>query len=81
VLRLGCEFQEMFAFPCLEKIFTTIAEKSNFKLHCSRAVKGVVRGPQGVIVEDANGLKETFDDIVFACNAETVLKALEKPSW
>jgi predicted NAD/FAD-binding protein len=73
--------QEMFAFPCLEKVFTTIADKSDYKLHCNRAVKSVVRSGQGVVVEDTNGLKETFEEIVFACNAEVVLQVLEQPRW
>ncbi len=35
----------------------------------------------GVIVEDENGNTETFDDVVFACNANQTLMMLDNPSF
>ena len=31
--------------------------------------------------EDASGKVEDFDEVVFACDAETVLKTLQGPTW
>lgn len=105
----ACSVPEMFAFPVLQDIFTTIADKSNFTLHTSRAIARVQRnapansgggrsavapepgggGSSGalagkgsiIIVMDAAGVSERFDEIVFACNAEQVIKSLDDISW
>lgn len=96
----------MFAFPVLQDIFTTIAEKSNFKLHTNRAIARVDRkagrsgsssskaavapespgsskpaGQGRILVMDTNGVQERFDEIVFACNAEQVIKSLDDITW
>lgn len=67
---------EMFAFPNLEKIYTTIIKSSGVQPSFNRTVVNVVRNSANVVVTDNNGKTETFDDIVFACDAETALKIL-----
>ncbi|KAG1652888.1 hypothetical protein FOA52_008851 [Chlamydomonas sp. UWO 241] len=90
--RLLDSVPEMFAFPVLQDVYTTIADKSHFTLHVNRPLARVVRGGGGgdggggekvgtIVAEDAHGCAETFDEIVFACDAETVLKVLKQPSW
>ncbi|GLI68131.1 hypothetical protein VaNZ11_012449 [Volvox africanus] len=85
--RLLNSVPEMFAFPVLEDIWTTISRKSNFKLFCSRPLAKLRRQPRsngscGVIVAtDASGASEVFDEAVFACDAETVLRTMENPTW
>ena len=39
------------------------------------------RHPSHVIVEDEQGSRETFDDVVFACNATQTLMALDQPTF
>lgn len=80
--RLLASVPEMFAFPVLQDIFTTIAKQSNYTLHCNRPLAKVVRTPQGSIqATDAAGVTEQFDEIVYGCDAETVLKTLQNPGW
>ncbi|GIL79652.1 hypothetical protein Vretimale_12249 [Volvox reticuliferus] len=85
--RLLNSVPEMFAFPVLEDIWTTIARKSNFKLCCSRPLDKLRRQPRSngnsgvVVATDASGVSEVFDEVVFACDAETVLRTMENPTW
>lgn len=80
--RLLNSVPRMFAFPCLQDIFQTIASKSNFQLHCNRPVATVVRDAKGATATDGAGVSERFDEVVFACDAETALKVLGKgASW
>ena len=50
------------------------------RIHLNRPVRKVYRGPSGVVVEDADGARETFDDVIFACNANQTLMILDKPT-
>ncbi len=34
----------------------------------------------GIVIEDEHGVRETFDDVVFACNANQTLMALGRPT-
>ena len=51
------------------------------KIYLGRPVRKVRRGPGDVSVEDENGNTETFDDVVFACNANQTLMMLDKPTF
>lgn len=44
-----------------------------------RVIRGSLEGR--VVVVDASGRREVFDDVVFACGAEEALRMLERPSW
>ncbi|MEW5301387.1 MAG: hypothetical protein WDW38_009596 [Sanguina aurantia] len=79
--RLLDSVPEMFAFPVLQDIFKTIAASSPYTLHCNRPLKSVKRDKTGITATDAHGVSEHFTDIVYACDAETVLQTLEKPTW
>ena len=51
------------------------------RIYLERPVRKVYRGPSEVVVEDENGNRETFDDVVFACNANQTLMMLDKPTF
>ncbi|GFH32904.1 uncharacterized protein HaLaN_32196, partial [Haematococcus lacustris] len=55
--RLLNSVPDMFAFPVLQHVFTTIAARSPYQLHCGRRLMRVERGPQGVTATDAQGVK------------------------
>lgn len=67
---------EMFAFTNLEQIYTTIIKNSNVKAFFNRSVEHLERYTQGVVLVDNNQVREQFDEIVFACDAETAMKLL-----
>lgn len=48
----------------------------NVKASFNRSVERVERTPQGIKLYDNNQIMEQFDEIVFACDAETALKLL-----
>ena len=50
------------------------------KIHLNRPVRRVYRRGDGVIVEDANGAREAFDEAILACNANQTLMLLDKPT-
>ncbi|KAG2501770.1 hypothetical protein HYH03_000270 [Edaphochlamys debaryana] len=64
--RLLNSVPEMFAFPVLEEVPLA-------KLH--RHSDGTATAT------DAAGASATFDEVVFACDAETVLKTMDNPTW
>lgn len=73
---------EMFAFPRLETIFSTIADKIHARVHTDRKVISVIRNSDGTSTVTAeSGATKTFDEVVFACDAETILKVLKQPRW
>ena len=51
-----------------------------YKISLNRPVRKVYRQASGVVVEDENGVKETFDEVIFACNANQTLMILDKPT-
>ena len=52
--------------------------KEKILLNCP--VRKVYRRKTGVLVEDAQGQTTTFDEVVFACNANQTLMILDKPT-
>jgi predicted NAD/FAD-binding protein len=46
-----------------------------------RPLQGLARDKAGVTATDASGCVERFDDVVLACDAETVLKVLKDATW
>ena len=51
------------------------------RIYLNRPVRKVYRRPAEVVVEDENGITETFDDVVFASNANQTLMMLDKPTF
>ncbi|MXX31333.1 MAG: NAD(P)-binding protein [Chloroflexi bacterium] len=63
------------------RIYDCLSEGFGDKVYLSRPVRKVYRRASEVIVEDERGAQESFDDVVFACNANQTLMMLNKPSF
>ena len=50
------------------------------RIHLNRPVRKVYRSESSVVVEDYDGVRETFDDVIFACNANQTLMILDQPT-
>ena len=50
------------------------------KIYLDRPVRKAHRYASHVVVEDEDGNTETFDEVVFACNANQTLMALDEPT-
>ena len=68
----------MFAFPNFGEMYSKMASEMGAKVHCNRAVKTVKRDRGRVVVCDDQGNESEFDEVVFACDAETVLKVSDE---
>ncbi|MDE0290722.1 MAG: FAD-dependent oxidoreductase, partial [bacterium] len=63
-----------------QRIYENLSANFGEKIYLNRPVLKVYRYPSGVAVEDEAGVKETFDDVIFACNANQTLMMLDKPT-
>ena len=63
------------------RVYELLTEAFRDRICLGRRVRKVVRTGAGVRVEDEAGVVETFDDVVFACNANQTLMALDRPSF
>lgn len=77
---------DMFAFPSLREIYQAAVKNMTqpdkhvqFQFGCG--IKRVLREDNLVHVIDERDQKQTFDHIIFACDAETALKSLATPTW
>ena len=85
--RLLDSSPEMFAFQQLGDIYATAAEKLraagvDVRLNC--ACSRVQRFPgtaNAVVATDATGAAHNFDAVIFACDAATALRLLERPGF
>ncbi len=62
------------------RIYRELSAAFREKIHLNRPVRKVHRRRNEVVVEDENGRTETFDDVVFACNANQTLMLLDRPT-
>ena len=62
------------------RIYETMSESFRDRIYLNRPVKKVHRKGPHVIVEDADGNTEQFDQVIFACNANQTLMMLDRPS-
>ena len=62
-------------------IYERLTESFRGRIYLNRPVRKVMRRETGVEVVDGNGDAETFDEVVFACNANQTLMALDKASF
>ena len=62
------------------RIYEEMSDGYKDKIYLSRPVRKVYREKAGVIVEDFDGVRESFDDVIFACNANQTLMILDKPT-
>lgn len=79
--RLLSQTPEMFAFPKLHDMYEKIMSNTGVQYFTNRGVKSVDRKNGKVYVVNENDQEEAFNEIIFACDAETVLKILKKPSY
>ncbi len=63
------------------RIYEQLTEAFRDRIHLGRRVRKVVRAGPEVRVEDEDGVVETFDEVVFACNANQTLMALDRPGF
>ena len=62
------------------RIYENMSAAFRDKIYLDRPVRKVHRCSSEVVIEDENGETETFDDVVFACNANQTLMMLDKPT-
>ena len=62
------------------RIYENLSADFRDKIHLNRPVRKVYRQRSGVVVEDDNGVRETFDQVIFACNANQTLMMLDEPT-
>ena len=62
------------------RIYEHLTADFRDKIYLSRPVRKVYRGASEVVVEDADGVRETFDEVIFASNANQTLMMLDKPT-
>ena len=62
------------------RIYENLSAGFRDKLYLNRPVRKVYRRSSGVVVEDEDGVTETFDEVVLACNANQTLMILDKPT-
>ena len=62
------------------RIYENLAAGFTDKIHLNRPVRKVYRQRSGVVVEDHNGVRESFDGVIFACNANQTLMMLDRPT-
>ncbi len=62
-------------------IYRKLSAAFQDRIYLDRPVRKVYRGPSEVVVEDETGRKETFDEVVFACNANQTLMMLDEPTF
>ena len=60
------------------RIYEALSADFREKIYLGRPVRKVWRGASQVVVEDEAGNEETFDDVVFACNANQTLMMLDE---
>ena len=63
------------------RIYQALSRDFEDRIYLKRPVRKVYRRPSEVVVEDENGKAETFDDVVFACNANQTLMMLHDPTY
>ena len=63
------------------RIYEALSGGFRDRIYLNRPVRKVHRRPSHVLVEDENGKKEKFDDVIFACNANQTLMLLDAPTY
>ena len=63
------------------RIYEAMSAGFRDKIYLDRPVRKVYRRSSEVVVEDEQGRTETFDEVVFACNANQTLMLLDEPTF
>ena len=72
---------KMFAFQNLGAIYKSLSASMGRNMFFQRSAQRVKRTDNGVEVTDENSVTEVYDYVIYACDAETVLKITEDSSW
>ena len=62
------------------RIYEHLSAEFRDKIYLNRPVRKVYRQASCVVIEDEDGVKETFDDVILACNANQTMMILDKPT-
>ncbi len=62
------------------RIYENLSAGFQDRIYLNRPVRKVYRESSGVVIEDEGGERETFDEVIFACNANQTLMILDKPT-
>ena len=62
------------------RIYENLSTGFRDRIHLDRPVRKVYRRASHVVVEDENGVQETFDEVILACNANQTLMILDRPT-
>ncbi len=63
------------------RIYEAMSAGFRDRIDLGRPVRKVYRSSSEVVVEDEAGRRETFDDVIFACNANQTLMMLDEPTF
>ncbi len=63
-----------------QNIYKHLSANFQDKIYLKRPVRKVTRSHAGVVVIDSDGARESFDEVIFACNANQTLMLLDKPT-
>ena len=63
------------------RIYENLSAGFQDKIYLNRPVRKVYRHGSHVEVEDEEGVRETFDEVVFACNANHTLMLIDDPTF
>ena len=63
------------------RIYENLSADFRDKIYLNRPVRKVRRQPSRVVVEDDQGVEETFDEVIIASNANQTLMILDKPTF
>ncbi|MCY3649129.1 MAG: FAD-dependent oxidoreductase [Acidimicrobiaceae bacterium] len=62
------------------RIYEHLSAGFTDKIYLNRPVEKVYRSESSVVVEDGAGERETFDEVILACNANQALMMLDNPT-
>ena len=62
-------------------IYKNLSTQFRDKIYLNRSVRKAYRQSTHVVVEDEDVIKETFDEVIFACNANQKLMILDRPTF
>ena len=63
------------------RIYENLSAGFRDRIYVNRPVRKVYRRPDCVVVVDPDGVEESFDEVIFACNANQTLMALDRPTY
>ncbi len=63
------------------QVFDRMTEPFRDRVHTEHEITSVRTNGEGFVITDKNGRNYEADKVVFACDATSVLNALESPSW